>query len=161
GRRRRRTRGRPTPRARPEESPVPHRATDRVGSIARGTAVGGSSSRGREAPMLSGVRWRIVQRAIEDGTRLGPVAPNGARGDAKGFGRLFLRHTTEEAAFDDSRETLIDFGEVVQRLVELEQRLGIVRAVDESVVERDRALRSAALFRGATTRAIDEDVPHG
>src|SRR5215831_6624124 len=134
---------------------------DRVGSIARGTAVGGSSSGRREAPMLAGVRRGIVERAIENRARLGPISANGPRGDAKTLGGLLFRHAAEEAALDDAREAFVDLGEVVQRLVELEQRLRIVRAVHESVVERDRTLRATALFGGSATRPVDEDVAHG
>src|SRR5262249_49777701 len=156
-RRRRRTRVQPTLRARRDRSPAPHRAVDRVGSTARGTAVSGSSPRGREAPVLARVRGRVVERAIEDRPRLGPVAPNGSSRNAEALGRLFFGHATEEAAFDDARQPLIDLREVVQRLIELEERLWIARAVDESVVEGDGPLRSAALLRRAPSGAIDED----
>ena len=52
------------------------------------------------------------------------------------LGRLLLRHAAEESAFDDARESFIELRELIERLVQLEQRLGLV-------VARRRARRRA------------------
>jgi len=49
---------------------------------------------------------------------------------------------------------------VVECFVELEERLGVVVDGDECVVERDRAMCTAALLGDPTSCTIDENVSH-
>src|SRR5690349_15819850 len=151
----------PTPHVRPDRSPRRRRGVDRAPPTAPARAERASSTGGREAPELSAVRRRIMERPVQERSRLRPISTHRSRGDAKTLGCFLFRHTAEESTLDHPRQTLVELGEVGERFIQLEQRLRIVVAVDEVFVERDRPLVAAALFGGATACAVDEDVPHG
>jgi hypothetical protein len=52
-------------------------------------------------------------------------------------------------------------GEPRHRLVELQERVGLIVDGDVRVVERDAASIATALLRAAGLRAVDEHMAHG
>jgi hypothetical protein len=55
----------------------------------------------------------------------------------QGFRRLLLRHPAEEPALDDAREAFVQLRELVECLVQLEQRFGgLAGARCHIVIER-------------------------
>jgi hypothetical protein len=57
-------------------------------------------------------------------------------------------------------QTFVETGEMIERLMELEQRLGLVVGGDQLVLERHVLTRTAALLSGAPARPVDEDMSH-
>ena len=93
--------------------------------------------------------------AIQETASLHPIATNSALGDIQRLGRFLLGHSAKEPTFDDTRETFIDRREMIERLVNLDERLGPIIRDRESVVQRDVTIRTAALLGRAPSRAVD------
>src|SRR4051812_43669745 len=136
------------------------RAVARAAATAPATDCLTTSCAGAHLRRLPRPREVGAEGVVEQTAGLDPVATNGADADVQRLGGLLLGHPAEEAAFDDARQPLVEAGEVVERLVELEQRLGLIDGGREALVERDDAVRPTALLGGAAPRAVDEDVAH-
>src|SRR5262249_23947324 len=115
----------------------------------------------RVAELRALTRRVADERLVEQAAGFHPIAPHGSLRDAQGLCRLLLRHAVEEAAIHDASKTLVEQRKLVERLMELEQRLGLVVGGGQSVVERDRSVRTTAFFGCPTPGAIHEDVAHG
>ena len=105
-----------------------------------------------------GRSWR--QKPTQKHARLCPVTFDRPNGSAERFSDLFVREAAEESTLDDARQTRSNFGESIERIIDLQQHLRLIVRYDQLLVERDCLLRAAALDRDARLRAIGEDMAH-
>src|SRR5688572_9568744 len=87
-----------------------------------------------------------------------PVALDRPLGDLQDRGNLLVRQAAEEPILNDACEARIDHRNAIERVGDLEQRVGCVTRADGVLVERDAAAVAAALYRATRLCAIGEDV---
>jgi len=139
----------------------------------RTPSIGADTRLPRARPRLSSRRERLNsphragrgavgnQFAIQQSARLDPIATHRSLGNSQRFRRFLLRHPAKKPALHDSGQSFVDGGEMVDCLVQLEQRLSSVAAHGQLVVERDVTMRAAAFLGGPSPGAVHENVPHG
>ena len=114
--------------------------------------------------MVPEILARIVlaQAPKQPGPGEGPVALRCSTDHAKRTGRLIKVEPREEAKLDQRRSARVDLGQFANRLVEVDQVVGIGGLGHEGFeVERLRALASTSLEPFAVSGAIENDSPHG
>lgn len=100
------------------------------------------------------------QQIVKQHARFCPVTFHSPYGNAEDGTDLLACQSAEETILDNPCETLVDDGEPVQRLVNLEQGTGTLVRRDDFIVERDEFLGAAPLGRESCACTIREDVAH-
>src|SRR2546423_849029 len=112
------------------------------------------------ADLQTTARRSRVERAPKQDPRLHPITLNCSNGDAERVGGFLFGESAKEPAFHDLREPRLELGELLHRIVELQQQIGLGVNAQLVLIERD-ALPNAATLEGAhLSGAVDENVPH-
>jgi hypothetical protein len=93
--------------------------------------------------------------------RLEPVSAHRPRGHTEDFAGLLLRESAKEPALHYLAESRIQRLELLQRLVQRQQRLRTVLHRHDHLVQRDGALVPAPLGRAVPPGVVHENLPHG
>src|SRR3982074_208183 len=75
-----------------------------------------------QARKVSSLRRSGFQRATQQDARLHPIALDRANRDLERIRRFLLRQSAKEPALDDAREARLERGELVHRLIELNEQ---------------------------------------
>src|SRR6476619_5330511 len=97
---------------------------------------------------------------MQEGTRLGPITLYGAPSDTHGLGNLILGEATEESVLDHAGQSRIECGEPLERLVELQQRVGLIVSSNVCLVESEMVLPTAPFPPHPCFGAIDQHMSH-
>src|SRR6266404_2225540 len=106
---------------------------------------------------VSSLRQSVFERATQQDARLHPIALHRANRDLERIRRFLLRQSAKEPALDDAREARLERGELVHRLIELKEQLGLGVGTHLRVIERDSLAHATTFERQALAGAIDED----
>src|SRR5262249_39833668 len=104
----------------------------------------------------SWLQHRRQQRAGPD-----PIAPYGPQRESQLRGNLRFGKTGEEAQLDEPREPRRRLRQTRAGRVNGEQRLRLVVAGDQILLERDALQFAAMPLRGALASPVHQDVSHG
>ena len=102
----------------------------------------------------------LTQGLVEQPARLDPIAPHGTHGDTERLGGLLFAHATEEAAFHDACESGVELRELIERVVQLEERFRFRIDGGEILVEGDVPMWAATFLGFSPARVVDENVAH-
>src|SRR5690349_919959 len=105
------------------------------------------------APSLISSSSRELAAQQHPGSR--PIALHRSHGETKYFADLFLGHSTEESALDDAGQSGVDQRDAIERLMDVEQEVRIIRGGDGIVVERDGTRSRTTLVGRPSSSAID------
>jgi hypothetical protein len=103
----------------------------------------------------------VAEFAAEPGAGEGPVAFDGAFGDAEGFGDFVDVHAAEEAEFDDLGLAGVDGSEFFEGFVECEDVFVFLGGEGDGFVEGDAGSAAAAFIALVGAGVVDEDAAHG
>ena len=104
-------------------------------------------------------RASASQLVGEPGFCRAPVAEHRGFGDVEQLCRFGDIETTEEPALDEGGLARLDSRQIVQRVIERDQVVGVVRRCAERFIERDEGRAATALFRPTPAGRLDEDLP--
>jgi len=100
------------------------------------------------------------ERATQEHTRLHPVPLHRPMRQSERIRRLLLGKAAKETTLDDLRHARLDRRDSIERVVDLQDNVGLIVHGEVDVVERDSAPSAASLERATLSRAIDDDVAH-
>jgi hypothetical protein len=100
------------------------------------------------------------ERALQKYASFDPIPLYGSHSDAEGFGGFRFGEAAEKPALDHFGEPRRPLGQALERLVQLEDYLGLIVRARILLVECYVTRRSSALESSALPSAVDDDLSH-
>src|SRR5207342_3349200 len=90
-----------------------------------------------------------LERATQEHPRLHPIPLHSAMRQSERIRRLLLGKAAEETTLDDLRHARLDRRDAIERVVDLQDDVGLIVHGEVDVLERDLAPSAASLERAA------------